>query len=79
MQHTKDLLNEEHSKQRNPDFLVQRFFRTFSEALTAGDIEAIKKCWALPSYVVGNAIQMVVKSGEEIERFFASTKWSYLI
>ena len=77
MQQSKGTTGEEQSIHGNPDFLVQRFFRNFSEALTEGDIESIKKCWALPSYVVGNAMQMVVKSEAEVERFFSGVKAQY--
>lgn len=77
MQQSKGIQGEEQLNQGNPDFQVQQFFRSFSKALTEGDIESIKKCWALPSYVVGNSTQMVVKSEDEIERFFSGLKAQY--
>ena len=67
----------EYLNPHNPDALVTQFFRDFSAALTEGDIHALKICWAIPSFVVGNAMQVAVKSEEEIERFFSGTKEQY--
>ena len=77
MRQSKSFTGSEYLNPGNPDFLVQQFFRDFSQALTEGDIASIKKCWALPSYVVGNAMQMVVKSEVEVERFFTGLKEQY--
>jgi hypothetical protein len=77
MRQSKSVSGSEYLNPGNPDILVQQFFRDFSQALTDGDIDAIKKCWAIPSYVVGNAMQMVVKSEDEVERFFSGTKEQY--
>lgn len=75
------LQSHNHSKNErvsgNPDFMVENFFQVFSQALTNGDIEAIKNHWGIPSLVMSNQIQMAVKSESEIERFFKGTKEQY--
>lgn len=64
-------------KSGNPDFLVQRFFRELGYALTTGNLAGIKSSWGIPSFVLGNSAELVVKSGAEVERFFAGTKTQY--
>lgn len=61
----------------NPDILVQRFFRELGYALTTGNLEGIKSSWGIPSFVLGNSAELVVKSPAEVERFFAGTKTQY--
>ena len=69
--------SSEYLNPHNPDILVHQFFRDFSFALTEGDIASLKSRWALPSYIVGNAMQLVIKSENEIEKLFAGTKEQY--
>ncbi len=77
MRPSKSITSSEDLNTGNPDQYVQQFFRDFSQAMTEGDVETIKKCWPIPSYVVGNALQMAVKSPDEVERFFSGLKQQY--
>lgn len=62
---------------QNPDSVVHRFFADFGAALTTGDIEKIKNCWGSPAFILGNSIQLVIKTEEDIARFFSGTRVQY--
>lgn len=56
---------------------VQAFLDRMARALTAGDGRTIAKMWETPALVVGDEMQMAVRTPEEVERFFSGAKDQY--
>jgi hypothetical protein len=59
------------------DEILRGFFVRYGEALAAGDLRAIAKCYALPALVLSDAGSIPVAAGEEIEAAFRSAVEAY--
>ena len=66
-------------KYTKQDSLIFNFFLAFGEAISAGNIENIKKCWAFPSYILGDLTVNTINTSEDLEKFFSTTKKDYTI
>jgi ketosteroid isomerase-like protein len=56
---------------------VQAFLDKMAKALTAGDGRTIATMWETPALVVGDEMLMVVRTAQEVERFFSGAKDQY--
>ncbi|HJU72829.1 MAG TPA: hypothetical protein VJ717_03715 [Gemmatimonadaceae bacterium] len=56
---------------------VQDFFDRMGRSLTAGDAGTVAGMWAVPAYVIGDAMAQAITSREDIEKFFAGAKGEY--
>jgi hypothetical protein len=56
---------------------IDDFFSSMAVALTSGNVEAIKRLWAIPSFVIGEEMSMAVNFPEEVEKFFSGVKEEY--
>lgn len=57
--------------------LLTKFFKTFSEALASEDLITIKKCWAVPSFAMGDTMSMPIITIKDLEVMFTGTKEQY--
>ncbi len=59
------------------DALIFNFFQNLGEALSAGNLENIKKCWALPFYALGDRMVKSVNTTDDFNNFFSGTNKEY--
>jgi hypothetical protein len=59
------------------DLGVQDYLDGFAKALTAGNGKAIARMWATPSFVLGEAMAIVVENPAQVEQFFGGAREQY--
>jgi hypothetical protein len=56
---------------------IRRFLDRYGQALSAGHLEEIVRCWDVPALVLSDQGALPVSSSGEIERFFAQAGEQY--
>ena len=59
------------------DIEMREFFLRFGRSLSKGDPKEIAALWCVPSFVVGDSLNLAMTSTREIERFFRGAKEQY--
>lgn len=67
--------NKKNSKQNS---LVFDFFFTLGEAISTGNLDVIKKYWAMPSYILSDRTTVALSTNEDLEKYFLSKKREYI-
>ena len=53
---------------------ITDFFLTYGDALTTGKSEILKKCWAVPGYVMNDFNPGPIVTEEQLEKFFLNRR-----
>lgn len=72
-------VTEKYSSKKNSkqNSLVFDFFFTLGEALSAGNLDIIKKYWAIPSYILSDRLTALMSSSEDLEKYYSAKKKEY--
>ena len=64
-------------KKFRQDTDVVDFFISLGAAVTTGNNEVLRKCWALPSYILSDHATRALTTFEDLEKFFTEVKRSF--
>ncbi len=64
-------------KKFKQDSDVVDFFNSLGAAVTTGNYEVLRKCWALPSYILSDHATQALTTFEDLEKFFTEIKRSF--
>lgn len=67
------------NKKFRQDANVVDFFISLGAAVTTGNSEVLRKCWALPSYILGDHAARALATFDDLEKFFTEKKQSFNI
>src|SRR5262245_55911388 len=55
---------------------IRKFLETLGNALTAGDLEAVSKCWDIPAILLSDQGSVVINNASQIRRSFShAVQW----
>jgi hypothetical protein len=59
------------------DDVIRTFLERYGEAIGAGDVAAIARCWEVPALVLADQGAIAVNAASEIEAFFRQAREAY--